>query len=639
MPVPPGILSQFERALKENRPAQAVAHALRAVALDPGDAIAVDMLRTALFASARYEEALVSARRVNELLPEHAGSWASLGFVLARLSQHAEAAEAFARADALDGATPSYAIERITALIHAGRLVHAEHAARDAISRFGSSAEIVFRLSTSLCEQGRTSEATGVLSEALFDEPANVQLALTQCSIGVYSDSITPDALSAMHRNFGRVLADSVGGQFRGPAGGESGRTMRVELAQAVGRAGPGGLSGLGGRGERGRVRVGIISADFRAHSVAWFARAVLAGLDRERFETLAYSTCAREDSSTELLREATKRAGGIWTRCAGMRAGDLRARLMADRVDLLIDLNGLTEGGCWELLAQRAAPVQCSFLGYPHGTGIANVDVRLVDAWTDPIEPRVDAWHGERLIRLDGCFLCYRLPSAEQLPACERRGRLTHQACEGEIVFGSFNRLAKLSGRCKRVWAKLLHLVPGSRLVIKSGTLADAAAAAMAHEDFRSLGIDSARVEIRAGSPSAFDHLSQYADVDIALDTFPYAGTTTTCEALIMGVPVITLAPAPERGGTHAHRVGLSLLNAVGLEEFAAFDEEAFVRIAAELAANSSRREQLRASLRDRVIASSLCDERAYGVRLSDALARVWNETLARRGATVRSH
>ncbi|MBX9737939.1 MAG: tetratricopeptide repeat protein, partial [Phycisphaerales bacterium] len=460
MPVPPGIISQFERALREGRFAQAIAHAERAVALSPADAIAMDMLRTALYGAGRYAESLTQARGVVELIPAHAGSWASLGFVLARVGKHEDAAGAFSRAESLDGATPGYAIERITALIHAGLLAEAEIAARGAIARFGSLPELVFRLSTSLCEQGRTAEAAAELSAALFADPANAQLALTQCSIGVYSDSISPDALSAMHRNFGRIITHGVS-QVSGTSGND--RTH----AKAAGPSTPN--HPRAGRGAGGRVRVGIVSSDFRAHSVAWFARGVLCGLDRQRFETRVYSTSARTDSVTTQLQDATVAAGGVWIPSAGLSAKDLRTRLLADRIDLLLDLNGLTEGGCWEVLAQRAAPVQCSFLGYPHTTGLASVDYRLVDERTDPREPRVDAWHVERLIRMDTCFLCYRPASNAELPDVARRAAAGGDGGDGAgaVVFGSFNRLAKVSPRCKRAWANVLHRVPGSRLVI----------------------------------------------------------------------------------------------------------------------------------------------------------------------------
>ncbi len=630
MPVPPGILSQFERALREGRFAQAITHAERAVALSPADAIAMDMLRAALYGAGRYAEALTQARAVVELIPEHAGSWASLGFVLARLGKHVDAAGAFERAGSLDGATPGHAIERITALIHAGLLAEAEIAARGAITRFGPLPDLVFRLSTSLCEQGRTTEAAAELSAALFSDPANVQLALTQCSIGVYSDSISPDALSAMHRNFGRILSQSLTELTRPPTG------SRVEPRTADGASGAiapaARVNGRPGRGAGGRVRVGIISSDFRAHSVAWFSRGVLCGLDRGRFETRVYSTSARADTITARLQEATTAAGGVWIQSAGLSATDLRQRLLTDRIDLLLDLNGLTEGGCWEVLARRAAPVQCSFLGYPHTTGLASVDYRLVDERTDPREPRVDAWHVERLIRVDGGFLCYRPPDAAELPAAARRADPgADRDAEGAIVFGSFNRLAKVSPRCKRVWANVLLRVPGSRLVIKSGTLVSAGAGQRVINDFVSLGVEASRIEIRAGAASVFDHLSQYTDLDIALDTFPYAGTTTTCEALLMGVPVVSLAPPPSRGGTHAHRVGLSLLSQVGLADLAPDDDIAFVEVAAALASDTTRRRELRTTLRSRLLESPLCDERLYGVRLSDALWTAWNDSTQR--------
>jgi predicted O-linked N-acetylglucosamine transferase (SPINDLY family) len=282
-------------------------------------------------------------------------------------------------------------------------------------------------------------------------------------------------------------------------------------------------------------------------------------------------------------------------------------------RPDILIDLGGLTGPARVVAMAHRIAPVQATYLGYPNTSAVPNIDWRLVDALTDPVEPsadgsRADDLATERLLRIKGCFVCYRPP--DDAPPVAVRG------ADGPVAFGSFNTSHKISPQCVQLWARVLRRVPGSMLVLKRREFADPWIAGQFIQAFGREGVEAPRLRFLGKTPAVAEHLAAYAEVDIALDTYPYHGTTTTCEALWMGVPVVSLI-----GNTHASRVGHSLLNAAGLGRLAATTPEQFEEIAAALAADRAALGTMRASLRPQVSASSLCDGPNFAARFADAL------------------
>ena len=363
------------------------------------------------------------------------------------------------------------------------------------------------------------------------------------------------------------------------------------------------------------RLRVAFISPDFCRHSVSYFFLPLADHLDPRQFELIAYYAANVRDEVTDRLRPRF----ALWRDVPGGRDSEIAAQLRADRVDIAIDLAGYTEGSLLYIFRRRICPVQATYLGYPHSSALPHVDYRLIDAHTDP-PGLADRWATERLLRLPGCFLCYRPPDFAPTPR--------PRPADAPVRFGSFNRLIKVSAACRRLWARVLQEVPGSTLVLKDRLFAHEQGRRVIQQLFAADGLPPERLEFIARVPDPRDHLPLYHDLDIALDTTPYTGTTTTCEALWMGVPVVTLA-----GQHHASRVSASLLHAVGLDELIAESEDAFVDIAARLARDQPRRAALRASLRDRVTASPLRDEQGFATRFGLALRTMWHE----RAATLR--
>lgn len=363
------------------------------------------------------------------------------------------------------------------------------------------------------------------------------------------------------------------------------------------------------------RLRLGYVSADYRTHSVAYFLEPLLAAHDHTNFEVVCYSAMAagREDQVTARF----KALASLWRDVATMEDDAFCRQVRADKIDVLIDLSGHSERSRLVAFAAKPAPVTATWLGYPATTGLTAMDWRITDAIADP--PGAEAFHTERLMRLDGGFLCYRPPSTA--PAVGPPPAIA----KGHVTFGSFNNQLKINASVISVWSQILKSVPSARLLIKSELLEDDGVAARLRNGFADAGIDPARIELLQWKADTRDHLAAYGEIDIALDPFPYNGTTTTCEALWMGVPVVALI-----GDRHSARVGFDLLARVGLERFAAGENESYIRIATALANDRAALAELRAGLRGRVARSPLCDATRFAREFEAALRAMWQERCA---------
>jgi len=356
-------------------------------------------------------------------------------------------------------------------------------------------------------------------------------------------------------------------------------------------------------------LRVALVSPDFREHPVGWFIQTLIGALDRSRVHVTCVHAAPIRDAGTDRVR----RAADAFEDVSAMDDAALCAWARQQGFDVAVDLAGHSAGSRLGAFARGLAPVQATYLGHPVTTGLSAIDARLVDSTTDPAGS--DGLCVERLVRLDPVFIAYG--PLENAPGVARAA-VASDAADG-ITFGSFNAVTKISDACVAMWARVLGAVPRARLVLKGATLAEPALRELTRGRFAACGVDPRRVEVLAPTRSTAEHLAAYRGVDIALDTYPYHGTTTTCEAMWMGVPVVTLA-----GDRHASRVGASLLNAVGLGDLIAQAEDEFVRIASQLAADAARRERLRApgrGLREMMESSALCDARGLAERFTSSL------------------
>ncbi len=354
-----------------------------------------------------------------------------------------------------------------------------------------------------------------------------------------------------------------------------------------------------------GRLRIGFVSPDLRSHSVAWFLLPVLPKIDPSKFELHAFSELAQEDAISQRLKSNF----ASWTKTVGMDDDALAAAIRARGIDVLVDLAGHTAGNRLAVFALRPASTQMSWLGYPGPTGLRAIDWRLSDADLDPrdIEGPERAW---RLAT--GCHVYALPPGAPDIV----------QRPEGAApVFGSFNNWPKHSPACIAIWAQILRAVPKATLLLKNKAMADDATAAAARAAFAAHGIDPARIDCRGRIDDPRGHLALYGQIDIALDPFPYNGTTTTCEALAMGVPVVAL-----RGSTPAGRVAAAFVARIGRPHWACDNTDTYIAQAVALANDSGTRRTARQTLRAELGSSPLGD--AAG--LARALENAWQQAVS---------
>ncbi|RVX11707.1 putative UDP-N-acetylglucosamine--peptide N-acetylglucosaminyltransferase SPINDLY [Vitis vinifera] len=331
---------------------------------------------------------------------------------------------------------------------------------------------------------------------------------------------------------------------------------------------------------------VGYVSPDYFTHSVSYFIEAPLVNHDYANYKVVVYSAVVKADAKTIRFRDKVLKRGGVWRDIYGIDEKKVASMVREDKVDILVELTGHTANNKLGMMACRPAPVQVTWIGYPNTTGLPTIDYRITDSLADL--PDTSQKHVEELVRLPECFLCY-MPSPEAGPVSP-----TPALSNGFITFGSFNNLAKITPKVLQVWARILCAVPNSRLVVKCKPFCCDSVRQRFLSTLEQLGLESLRVDLLPLILLNHDHMQAYALMDISaaagmvgkmifysltirifLDTFPYAGTTTTCESLFMGVPCVTMA-----GSVHAHNVGVSLLNKVGEELFPHFNSVTIITV-----------------------------------------------------------
>jgi predicted O-linked N-acetylglucosamine transferase (SPINDLY family) len=561
---------------------EAVACCSKAVELAPRYDAAWYNLGIALRDTGQPDKAAAAWRKVLALNPGHEGAATSLGHVFAALHRYDEAEEVFREVLRCQPGNAEFFAVYGSAMQTLGRYEAALMAYRQAIERrYPKAAEIHENMAVVYCMQGKYRESLEHYDAALGMEPGNARIYSSLLLTLHYLAGAEPDGLLERHGRWpgNAMYPPQTSAKFSRPAGRPA------------------------------RLRIGYVSSDLRKHSVAYFMEPLLEHHDAGRYEITCYFSHADADATTERLRRLAHR----WRNVFAMSDGDLCKQIADDGIDILVDLNGHTSGNRLPVFARRAAPIQVSFIGYPDTTGVREIDYRLSDAIADP--PGAERLCTETLHRLPGCFLCYRPPDNAPpvvRPPCETNGFIT---------FGSFNNLAKVNPEVIAVWARLLREMPDSRLVLKNPSLTDESTRERYQALFTDAGVSSERLDLTGYIPDDTGHLGVYSRIDLALDTFPYNGTTTTCEALWMGVPVISL-----HGDRHSARVGASLLTAAGFPDWVAGTSEQYVQIAKSLAHDHGQLARLRSQLRERVRQSPLCAADKYARAVENAYEEMYS-------------
>jgi protein O-GlcNAc transferase len=526
--------------------------------------------------SGRYDAAIELISKAIRLKPDVAEAHSNLGIALMAKWRVAEAIEAYRRAIQIKPDFAEAYSHLASAMMAGGRLDGAIASCRKAIELKPGYLAAYNNLGIALKDTGQIDESIAAFGRAAqggFPRAhANLLMAM------MYDPKTSAETIFAEHQAWARRFAKGTG-------------TIAAHSND---------------RNPERRLRVGYVSSDFRGHPVAFFVLPLLEHHDHANFEIYGYSHVSAPDKVTE----RAKRCCDEWRDIVGMTDEQLAERVRADCVDILVDLTGHTGNNRLLAFARKPAPVQVTYLGYPNTTGIEEIDYRLTDGLADP-PGAADGLHVEKLWRLPGCAWCYEAP--EDSPEVRARG-------EGPVTFGCFNTLAKINDRLLELWAEILIGVPGSRLLLKSAGVAQVFVQKRMREVFASRGVAGERIEMMKHVVGVREHLALYGRVDVALDTFPYHGTMTTCEALWMGTPVASLV-----GRAHVSRVGLSLLTQVGLADLAAVGRGEYVRIARELANDSKRVAEIRGGLRERMKASALMDSKGFAMDVEKAYREMW--------------
>ena len=586
---PEALLGLGRTCRETDRLAEACKAYTRAVRIRPDSAEAHFNLGNIHKDLGRFEDAATSYQQALEINPDYAQAFCNLGSAFREMGRADTAMACYRRA--LDSDPDFAEVYNNMSILHTeqGRIGEAIFCCKSAQALRADFAESYNNLAQALKYSGKVKESITWYERSLALAPETAFVHSNFLYALSYLEDMSPEAVTRAHHHWAKCHGASITDRFQDHSN----------------TADPG-----------RRFRVGYVSPDFRKHPVATFIEPVLAEHDRSAMEVICFSEVRRKDAVTRRLRRLADR----WFDTAGITDQRLAGMIQTAGVDILVDLAGHTAGNRMPLFSLRPAPIQVTYLGYPNTTGLSTVDYRITDAWADP-PGQTEDWHTEDLVRLDHGFLCYTPPEA-----APEVGPPPHRET-GSVTFGSFNNMAKFNAGVASLWAAVLKKVPESRLIMKFKTLSDPEVRQTVIDAFGANGISSDRLSLHGFLPSLADHFAFYNQIDIALDTFPYNGTTTTCEALWMGVPVVALA-----GRIHAARVGVSILTGLGLSELVAQIPEEYVQTAVALARDRLRLDAMRKGLRLRLQASTLMDGTGFTRRLENAYRAMWGRWCASR-------
>ena len=590
---------------------EAIASYRRAIALKPDFSEGHSNLGNALRDQGQLDEAIAAYRQAIVLEPNFPGVHYNLGIALKDQGKLDEAIAAYRQAIALKPNYPKAHSNLGIALRDQGQLEQAVAAYRQAIALDPDLPEVHNNLGNALRDQGRLDEAIASYRQAIALDP-NVPQGHNNLGNAFKDKGQLDEALAAYRRalqirpdhpeaHSNLLLALHCHPGFDARAIDEEHDHWNQQHAEPLRRFIQ---PHLNDRMPDRRLRIGYVSPDFRAHPVGRFLLPLLAEHDHQDFEIFCYAQVLVPDDLTRRLRAHADH----WHSLVELSNPQAAELIRQHRIDILVDLALHTGRNRLVVFAQKPAPVQVTYLGYPGSSGLRTMDYRLSDPFLDPSEVD-ESVYSEQTFRLAESCWCYQPMETPPLPPMPA-------LAAGYITFGCLNNFCKVNERVLALWARILGQVEGSRLLLLSpeGSHRGDTMAVL-----RQLGVEDSRVELVARKPWR-EYLELYHRIDISLDTFPFNGHTTTCDALWMGVPVVTLA-----GNTAVGRAGLSVLSNIGLPELVADSEEEYVRIAIKLATDLSRLDNLRVTLRQRMKASVLMDAPRYARQIETAYRTMW--------------
>jgi len=561
--------------------AEAEASLRRALQLNPRFAEAHSELGRIFEHDDRLAEAETSYRRALALQPDSPAALAHLADALKFQVKFDEAEAALRRAIAVQPDRSGSYVDLSLVLRFQSRLDEAEAALRQAIALQPDNAAALTSLAYILRDTYRLAEAEQTLRQAIERHPSMTEARSNLLFSHNYNAEHTPEYCLEEARRYGEVVRGKATAPYS---------SWKCEA-------------------DPQRLRIGFISGDIYSHPVGFFLESVLGQFDQNQVELIGYPTNPRFDNLTQRLQPHF----ASWRPLDGLSDEAAARQIHGDGIHVLVELSGHTINNRLPVLAWKPAPVQVSWLGYFATTGVSEIDYFLADEVSVPAGHR--SHFTETVWNLPDTRLCFTPPEID-LPVSPLPALAT-----GTITFGCFQSYAKLSDRTLALWARVLQRVPNARLRFQTARLASEEVRAQLAERLRAAGIAAERVEMHGPAPRPL-YLAAYAEVDLILDTLPFPGGTTTCEALWMGVPTLTIA-----GDRLLSRQGASLMRAAGLPEWVAEDEDAFVARAADLCREPARLGELRAGLRARLLRAPLFDAARFAANLETALWQMWRK------------
>ncbi|MFI5400251.1 MAG: tetratricopeptide repeat protein [SAR324 cluster bacterium] len=545
----------------------------------PGNAQVRFMLANSLAACGMLTEAEAQFRQARAGHPHPAMVLNNLADVLFRQNRIPEAGQICREALRLNPDLAEVHANLANVLAAAGQTRRAEQSYRRALELNAQAAAVHNNLGGVLLKQLRFDDARACFARALELQPAFVEAHSNLLYLLTYQEAESPAAMLKAHAEFGRRQCD---GQPRPAAYGNVPDPAR-------------------------RLKVGFVSPDLRAHPVATFIEALFRNHDPRACEYFCYSDVMRPDAITARLKGQVEQ----WREICGMSHEEAAELIQRDGIDILVDLAGHTGNHRLLLFARKPAPVQVSYIGYLNTSGLAAMDYWLTDGWVNP--PESQLYHTEKLWPLARCFVCYTpdedAPPVSPLPA----------VANGAVTFGVLNNACKVQPAGVAMWCELLHTLPTARLLFKSLQFTEPDTCERFLAQFAERGIEKSRITLLGPSPKR-EYLQDIARVDIGLDTFPDNGNTVTHDTLWMGVPVVSL-----KGDSCVSRVGHSILTHLGHPEWVAHSAREYVSIAAGLARDLPRLQQVRAGLRQELARSPLMDGADLARHVDAAWRGMW--------------
>lgn len=536
--------------------------------------------------SHQSDRAIYYANHAAKIDPTNASYQVALGVLFVQASMYEKAIKSLEKALDIDPKTPQLKGALGVSYSQTGRLRQARDMFNQAIELSADDFESGMNLALLESDIGNAKRAVSIMRSVIGRFPDNPILHDSLCMFASYDDELTPKEVFDIHHAFGQCVSKRV-------------RKPNV-YSNTI--------------DPNKRIRIGFVSPDLKEHSVAYFVEPIFDNLNRSKFELYIYHTSSHSDHVSARF----EKSADVWRNCT-QGIAQSHKQIVEDKIDVLIELTGHFASNLLPIFAAKPTPISISTIGYANTTGLDSIDARIIDEITDP-SPESDEFATEKLIRMPGCFLCYRPPKIS--PSIEVSDS------DRPFTFGSFNDLRKISPSTLDVWAKILIANSDTKLMLKSSRFGDKQVCSEFIARFEERGVQPDRLILKGRTESLQDHLAMYNQIDCALDTFPYAGTTTTCEAIWMGVPVLTLL-----GETHAGRVGASLLNAIGEADDIALTRENYIENASEKANMGKPSLNDRVLLRGQMQDSLLCDEKAYALKFENIMQALWESWCQSKG------